>query len=346
MTRSWITLALGALVLLPAGLAAQDQNVMVYAVAGRPRIGVMVDTDAGAANDKLGATIKSVTPDGPAAKAGLQAGDIITQFNGTALGGEAPGAKLVELAQQLSPGDTAKVEYRRGTATRKATIVAADLGGSSFAWSSGPSEGQMIELERDYEGQARALQGQARGLEGQARAFQGRELAMLDMERSMADMGNQFHFRVDGGRFGLELAEMNAGLGEYFGTVRGVLVLENPADSTVPLRAGDVILAIDGREPASVEQAHRIFGSYDSGDVAKLEIMRMRKKTTVSWTVPANLRMRGPASMRYRTLDPMGPLRVPSSAPHMKVKVVPGYPIAPAAPAPAVAAPAPPTGRT
>jgi hypothetical protein len=345
MTRSWITLALGALVLLPAGLAAQDQDVMVYAVAGRPRIGVMVDTDASAANDKLGATIKSVTPDGPAAKAGLQAGDIITQFNGTALGGEAPGAKLVELAQQLSPGDTAKVEYRRGTATRKATIVAADLGGSSFAWSSGPSEGQMHELERDYEGQARTLQGQARALEGQARAFQGRELAMLDMERSMAGMGDQFNVRIGGG-FGLNLAEMNAGLGEYFGTPKGVLLLENPSDSTMPLKAGDVILAIDGRTPADVGQARRILGSYDGGDVAKFEIMRMRKKTTVSWTVPANERAWGPASMRFRTLDPMGPLGAPGSAPHMKVKVVPGYPIAPASPAPTVAAPAPPAGRT
>lgn len=340
MTRSWITLALGALVLLPVGLAAQDQDVTVYAVAGRPRIGVMVDTDAGAANDKLGATIKSVTPDGPAAKAGLQAGDIITQFNGTALGGDAPGAKLVEFAQQLSPGDTVKVEYRRGTSSHKATIVAADLGGTSFAWSPGPSEGQMITLERAYEGQARAF-------EGQARALQGRELAMLDMERSMAGMGDQFNVRIGGGGFGLNLAEMNAGLGEYFGTQKGVLLLENPSDSTMPLKAGDVILAIDGRAPADVGQARRILGSYDGGDVAKFEIMRMKKKVSVSWTVPANVRAwGGPATMRFRTLDPMGAPGAPGPAPRMKVKVVPGYPIAPAGGAPAVAAPAPPAGRT
>jgi membrane-associated protease RseP (regulator of RpoE activity) len=350
MTRSWITLALGALILLPAGVAAQDDNVnvMVYTVGGRPRIGVMVNANASAANNKVGATVQAVTPDGPAAKAGLEAGDIITKFNGTGLAGAAsdepgqsgPGQKLVELAQALSAGDSVKVEYRRGTTNRTTTIVAADLGGSAFAYTPGPNEGQMIELERAYEGQARAF-------EGHARAFQGRELALLDMERSMGemgDMGDHFQIRIGGGPFGLELAEMNAGLGEYFGTAKGVLVLENPADSTLPLKAGDVILAIDGRVPATVGQARRIFGSYDSGDVAKFEIMRMKKKVTVTWTVPANLhRMKGPGGMMWRTPGPPGAPATPGSAPRIRVRVTPS---APAAPAVAPIAPAPPPART
>ena len=328
MTRSWITLALGAMILLPAGAAAQDDNVMVYTVSDRPRIGVVVDMDASAANDKLGATIKSVTPGGPAAKAGLEAGDIITKFNGTALAGggdDEPGERLVELAQALSPGDSVKVEYRRGTATRTATIVAANLGGANWAWRSGPGEPQMFEMER---------------------AMGARDLAMLDMERSMGDMGHNFTFRFDGGPFGLELAEMNAGLGEYFGTPKGVLVLENPGDSTLPLKAGDVILAIDGRQPASVGQARRIFASYDSGDVAKFEIMRMKKKTTVSWTVPARLRMTIPDGMRMRTPGPMRTPAAPGSAPKVRVRVAPPAPAAPASPAMAPPAPATPPAQT
>ena len=98
-----------------------------------------------------------MTPDGPAAKAGLEAGDIITKFNGTALGGTNPGQKLVELAQALSPGDTVKVEYRRGTANRSATIVAADLGGAAFAWTPGPDAGQMIQLRRGMADRERAF---------------------------------------------------------------------------------------------------------------------------------------------------------------------------------------------
>jgi C-terminal processing protease CtpA/Prc len=90
----------------------------------------------------------------------------------------------------------------------------------------------------------------------------------------------------DGGGFGLELADLNTDLGEYFGTKDGVLVLSTPSDSTMPLKAGDVILKIDGREPKSVSQAERILHSYDSGETAKLDIMRKQKRMTVSWTVP------------------------------------------------------------
>lgn len=325
MRRSWITLALGALVLLPNAGIAQDGEVTVFTVTGRPRIGVMVNTDAGAANDKIGATVGSVTPDGPAAKAGLEAGDILTKFNGTALGGANPGQKLVELAQALSPGDTVKVEYRRGTATRSATIVAADLGGAAWSWTPGPGAGDVIRLRR--------------GLADRERAF-------VEIERDMAGMGEGFQFRFDGGGPGLDLAEMNAGLGEYFGTSKGVLVLENPSDSTMPLKAGDVILAIDGRAPATVGQARRILGSYDSGDVAKFEIMRMKKKSTVSWTVPAQTHMRMPGGMHWRSPAHPGAPAAPGSMPRMKGKVVPGYPIAPASPVPTVAAPVSPATRT
>ncbi len=321
MRRSWITLALGALALLPRAAVAQDDEVAVFTVNDRPRIGVMVNTDAGAANDKIGATVGSVTPNGPAAKAGLEAGDIITKFNGTALGGTNPGQKLVELAQALSPGDSVKVEYRRGTANRSATIVAADLGGAAYAWTMGPDAGQMIQLRR---------------------GMADRERAFVELERGMAGMGEGFQFRFDGRGLGLNLAEMNAGLGEYFGTTKGVLVLENPADSTVPLKAGDVILAIDGRAPATVGQARRILGSYDSGDVAKFEIMRMKKKSTVSWTVPAQTHMKMPGNMRWRTAAPPGAPAAPGSTPRVKVKVAPTVPAAPAAPAPRIPAPAEP----
>ena len=335
MKRSWITLALGTLIVLPAGAAAQDQNVTVYTMGGRPRIGVVVAMNVSAANNKLGATIQSVTPDGPAAKAGLEAGDIITKFNGTSLAGEggdasgpsAAGQKLIELAQALSPGDTVKVDYRRGAANKSATVVAADLGSETWTFKSRPG-GPM-----DFDVQP---------------MMPDRRMAELDLERSlggmggMGDMGNEFHVKFDRGGFGLNLADMNAGLGEYFGTAKGVLVLENPSDSTSPLKAGDVILAVDGREPSTVGQAERIFASYDAGDVAKFEIMRMKKKATVSWTVPEGMRMRMrmPGNMQWRTPMPPGAPAAPGSRQKIRVLVTPSAPAGPvAAPAPPAAPP-------
>lgn len=323
MMRSWIPLALGALLLAPNAATAQEDNVMVFASGGRPRIGVMVDINASDANNKLGATVKSVTPDGPAAKAGLLAGDIITKFGGTSLGGDAPGEKLVELAGALTPGDTVKVEYRRGTSNKTANVVAADLGGSAFAFRTGPDYNQMVEL--------------APLMRERARSMQNYEFALRDSERAMAEMGPRFNVRFNGGLSGLDLADMNAGLGEYFGTPKGVLVLENPSDSTMPLKAGDVILGIDGREPADVGQARRILGSYDSGDVAKFELMRMKKKTTVSWTVPARPPMRSRSGVNWKVAPAPGAAATPGSAPKVRVRAAPAVPAAPtsAAPSPA-----------
>src|SRR5882672_3066815 len=115
----------------------RDGPFTAFANVNRGRIGVIVDTRANDAGDKVGARIEGITPGGPGEKAGLKAGDVITRFNGTALGGAAsednersgPGLKLINLARELEPGDTAQVEYRRGTDARKVTIVAEDLGG-------------------------------------------------------------------------------------------------------------------------------------------------------------------------------------------------------------------------
>ena len=102
----------------------------------------MIDARADADSDKIGARIKEVTPAGPADKAGLKAGDIITSFNGTALGGiksddedeSGPGQKLIDLAQKLDVGDTVTVQYRRGTETRTARIIAEDVKMSMRMW--------------------------------------------------------------------------------------------------------------------------------------------------------------------------------------------------------------------
>jgi S1-C subfamily serine protease len=91
---------------------------------------------------------------------------------------------------------------------------------------------------------------------------------------------------------GLNLVEMNAGLGEYFGTSEGLLVTEAPRDSTIPLRAGDVILTIGGRTPTSEAHAQRILASYAPGETIKVEIMRKKSRQTVSWTVPERDRVR------------------------------------------------------
>jgi S1-C subfamily serine protease len=268
MKRSGIA-ALAVLLLAPVVAGAQEAPrarrreegpFRVFTYSGqRGRIGVVVNTAADADKDKIGARIEAVTPGSPAAKAGLQAEDIITKFGTTALGGvkaeeedeSGPGMKLLELARALDPGDTVKVEYRRGTETKKATLVAEDLRSESYV----------------------------------------RTPRALDFPRIQVGPGMEWpegpwSMFMNAPWSGLNLVTLDADLGSYFGTSEGVLVVRAPADSGLPLKSGDVILAIDGRKPTSPEHAIRILRSYEAKESVKLDVMRQKRRTTATWTVP------------------------------------------------------------
>jgi len=231
----------------------------------RGRIGVIVDTRADATGDKVGARIDGVTPSGPAEKAGLKVGDVITRFNGTALGGvkaesededaSGPGMKLIGLARELEPGDTVQIEYRRGTDARKATIVAEDL-----------EVGGRVEMGGDMMGPMERL----------------KELMPPGGEPGV------FGWAFGSPWGGIEMVKLNPDLGDYFGTREGVLVVKAPEDSTLALKGGDVIVSIGGRKPTSPEQAMRILRSYDAGESVTLDVLRKQKHVSVTWKVPSN----------------------------------------------------------
>lgn len=309
-TRTFGALSLlGALALAgsPQSLPAQDHDddhdrdrSFVFTMTGRPRIGVMVDSRANAETDRYGARLSDVTEDGPAAKAGLKAGDIVTRFNGVSLGGlkgeddeSGPGAKLVELARKLDAGDTVEVEYRRDGQAKKATLVAADLSGMAM---------------REFRMRMPSLEGMRMGPGELPRMHAGPE----DGPRGFMFEGEpgNMRFFVDGRPMGLRLTDLNADLGEYFGARSGALVLETPKDSTLPLRAGDVILSIDGRTVADADAAHRILRSYAAGETAKVEVQRKQRKQTLTWKAPEARRFGPEGEMRRRTPAPSGRVKV------------------------------------
>jgi len=84
----------------------------------------------------------------------------------------------------------------------------------------------------------------------------------------------------------LELATLTPRLGSYFGAEKGVLVVRAPADGALQLEDGDVILAIDGREPTSGSHATRILGSYQPGEKLTLRILRQHKAQELQATLP------------------------------------------------------------
>jgi S1-C subfamily serine protease len=271
MTRKRILTVLTLLVGLPALAGAQEQprgpaRIQVGPRAfsfnfNRGRIGVVVKAEADSATDKIGARIEGVTAGGPAEKAGLKVGDIVTRFNGVSLAGadtededrSGPGSKLVRLAQALDPGDTVRVDYRRGTENRSATLVAEDVQNGVMALSS--------------------------------RSLRGGLMVDPDIRYRLDEHGPGFAYEFGLPWMRLELVRMNADLAEYFGTSEGLLVVRAPEGEDLPLKGGDVILTIDARKPTSAAHAMRILRSYDEGESVKIDVMRKQKRVTVTWTV-------------------------------------------------------------
>jgi len=105
---------------------------------------------------------------------------------------------------------------------------------------------------------------------------------------AVAPMLGMDRFELMGSPWGdLELVSLNSDLGEYFGAKDGVLVVRAPADSSLPLKGGDVITSIGGRKPANPSHAMRILRSYETGETVSIEILRKQKRMSLTWKVPA-----------------------------------------------------------
>ena len=249
--------------------------IRVGPLHSRPSLGVVVDMRAGA-SDSIGARIESVTPGGPADRAGVRSGDIITRIGGKALVQSAnvgaglgamqsqPGLRLIEFSARLAPNDTVALQLRRGRSVRNVRLVTEPQRTVTY-WRqpvAGSNEQMAVELQQRYE----VLKSM------EPMITESRE----PLARSLFTMSPLAS---------LQLAPLNAELGQYFGISDGILVISVPKSSGLRLRGGDVILRVDGRTPASPVHLLRILQSYDSEEQVRLDIVRNRKRETIEGTL-------------------------------------------------------------
>lgn len=236
----------------------------------RGRLGITVDLRADAARDTVGARVSGVTPGGPADRAGVQAGDVITRLNGTRLVQDAvrgndddmeqsrPGMRLIELASRLDQGDTVRLDVRRDNRPLTLTFAAGET-----------DMDQLVQRMRVPGG------GQTFMREFGGPGFPG------------GGPGNgMMRLTVDRAGFDVELIRVSPELATALGISEGVLVADAGQDSSLGLKTGDVITSIGGRRPTSPAHAMRILSSYDPGETVAFEVMRQRRRVTVNGKVP------------------------------------------------------------
>jgi S1-C subfamily serine protease len=258
---------LGQVRIMPRGVAEWPQ---VFWVGRRARLGVWVNTEADPETDRIGARVDGVTEGGPADKAGIEEGDIITKLDGESLltGGEdydeeasAPGMRLIERARNLESGDTIEVEFVRDGETQTVELVTGEF--------------DDVTVEAGVFGATERLRGLMESY---------RELPEVHVRAP-----ESYALRLSARFPTLELVSLNPELGEYFGAEEGLLVVSVPEDTELNLRSGDVILSIDGRNVRSPSHAMRVLRSYDADEEVSFQIVRQKRSMTVEGKVPERL---------------------------------------------------------
>jgi C-terminal processing protease CtpA/Prc len=210
---------------------------------------------------EYGALVESVDEDSAAAKAGLQKGDVIVEFAGERVRSE---AQLRRLIRETPAGRTVSLQVIR-------------------------------------EGQARTLSAKLQSRTNELHV-QVPEIRIPEMRIGPSMPGpfnyRGFNFQFGGGRpsLGISGDELTTQLASYFGVKqgKGVLVREvvvgSPA-AKAGLKAGDVIVAVDGKSVATVAELRKALEIKSGEEKRKLDLTVVRDHH--EQTVPVELERPG-----------------------------------------------------
>ena len=243
----------------------------------RPRLGINIgdDSDDGPVE---GVRILGVSPGSAADEAGLRTGDVITAVN-----------------EESLSADNA----------REAT-------GRLLDFMRGVEEGDVLDIEYLRDGKVGTVEVEPRSVDVWRHAFRGlpkdfKVPAIPLTPEAVQELRPRFAHVWSGNAWSdMELVELSEGLGKYFGTDSGLLVVSAPESDALQLEDGDVIRSIDGREPTSVRHAMRILSSYQGGESLEIEILRDKKKRTLDIEMPDDR-----TSMRFGAPAPVQPVAAP-----------------------------------
>ena len=211
-----------------------------------------------------GVLLDSVTPDGPAAKAGMRGQDVIVEFDGERVRSVRQFTRLVR--ETPSSRSVQAVVMRDGKRTELSVT---------------PAEAESVDVTIDADRIRRQVEEMTR-----MRPFEGFEFPFMWPTR-----------------LGVTVHELTPELAAYFGASGGVLVASVTADSPASksgIKAGDVITSVDGRDVRSAADLTRELRNRTGNVDVTLGIVRDRKAMSVTAKIepPADRRTRMPRQPR------------------------------------------------
>ena len=216
-----------------------------------------------------GVGITEVVKDSPAEKAGLRKDDVIVRFEGDNITST---RKLSRLVSEVAPDHTVRLTISRGGSEQEVNVT--------------------IGKHSGYVNAFRQLEG-VKGLEGLKDLEKFKDFKNLPPGAQVWKWDGQtdpesFVFSFGGGRrIGVTTMPMTKQLGDYFGIAdgKGVLITGVTDDSPAAkagLRAGDVIISVDGEKVDGSGDVSRAINKKKEGDVT---LTVVRDKNQRSFTV-------------------------------------------------------------
>lgn len=273
----WKTTALTMALLGAAGLGAsmapagaqtrvrvtQPGDWQVFGFGGS-RLGVSIsDVDAADAKGSAGVRIDEVEEGSPAEKAGFKTGDVVVEFDGERVRSARQFSRLVS---ETPAGRQVTAAVMRG-GQRVTLNVATREASSGFGLLDGDRL-RALETLRERVRPTPAPPAPPRA----PRAPRAPEPPGLE------------RFFYSGNQLGVTTSSVSEQLREYFGVKNGVLVTsvtDDSAASRAGVKAGDVIVSLNGRSIDDASELREEMQRLDAGEEFTLEIVRDRKPMTL-----------------------------------------------------------------
>ncbi|MEK7722797.1 MAG: PDZ domain-containing protein [Acidobacteriota bacterium] len=226
-----------------------------------------------------GVAVEKVMDDSPAKQAGLQDGDVIVKFNGEEI---TSFRKLTRLISETAPDHQAKLTVLRGGSEREVTVTMGkrqmpqfEMGNFTMATPSFPRMPQGGVFERMPAQGGIRVEGMPLGATGDVFVF------------GSDDGAGNFTFGSTR-QIGVGISSLTKQLGDYFGVAEGKGVLINNVGENSPaakagLKAGDVIVEVEGKAISNTMELLRGIAEKKEGEVS-LTILRNRNRQTVKVT--------------------------------------------------------------